>query len=196
LINGQVEIGLLLATPGLLLVMALGPVILQLLYSSEFVAAFELLRWQVFGTFFRVLNWPLGYLMLAQGKGRLFFWTQFLVNVVYLGAAWLGIHHWGLVGVSIAFVIMYVFHAILVNVIASRLVDFRWTHGSKRLLAILLPSVLAGLLCSLYLPSLVALWLCLGLAVGIGLYSLRTLYKLVGPSFKNALFQRFGLHLQ
>ncbi|MBK6812638.1 MAG: hypothetical protein IPG81_27895 [Sandaracinaceae bacterium] len=41
-----------------------------MLYSNEFAETTEILRWQILGDFFKVVCFPLGYIILAAGEGR------------------------------------------------------------------------------------------------------------------------------
>lgn len=72
MVNEQVEIGILITLPGLLITIALANWIIPLLFSADFSAAAEVLVWMVVGVFGRVLSWPLAYIQLAQGAGRWF----------------------------------------------------------------------------------------------------------------------------
>src|SRR5690606_16187856 len=49
LINEQIQVGMLLAGPGVLATLALIPLLITLLYSAQFQAAVEPLRWICFG---------------------------------------------------------------------------------------------------------------------------------------------------
>lgn len=190
LINAQVEVGMLAAAPGILAVLALGPFLLQLLYSPEFVPAFEILRWQALGTFLRVFSWPLAYLMLARGKKGLYFWTELFTNLFYLLVLLGGVRWLGLPGVGVAFLLMYVFHAAVTWVMARRLSGFRWSAGNLARLGALTPIVLTVFVCALFLP---ALWTAIiggALALATGVYALRSLYHLLGPGVAQAYIQR------
>ena len=55
--NKEIVYGTLLALPGILAALALGPWLLRLLYSVEFTAAFDIFRWQALGTYTLDLLW-------------------------------------------------------------------------------------------------------------------------------------------
>jgi O-antigen/teichoic acid export membrane protein len=57
LVNEQTEVSLLLAGPGIAATLALAPVVVWLLYSAEFQAAIEVLRWVCLGMMLRVVSW-------------------------------------------------------------------------------------------------------------------------------------------
>ena len=195
LMNVQVEIGMLIATPGVLLVLAFGPFLLQLLYSSEFIPAFEILRWQALGTFLRVISWPLGYLILAKGEKFLFFWTELGTNIFYLVALLASVEYMGLPGVGVAFSLMYLFHTLLMIIFARRLAGFQWSSSNLKRLTVLLPIVLAAFTCSYYLTALWSAAVGVVLAIGTGLYSIRALYNLLGPETVQGYIQRIRTRL-
>lgn len=73
LVNDQTEIGLLLAAPGLLATLCLAPWIIRIFYTEAFLPAADLLQWFILGCLGRVVSWPLGFVMLALGKGGVVF---------------------------------------------------------------------------------------------------------------------------
>ena len=72
LIAEQVEVGLLMVTPGLLFTLSFAPLIVELLYSREFLPAVELLQWFVIASMASVLSRPAGFVLVALGKSTLF----------------------------------------------------------------------------------------------------------------------------
>ena len=58
LINNQVEVGLLLVVPCVLAILTFAPFIIIIFYSSKFMLAIELLRWQMLGGVFRAVTSP------------------------------------------------------------------------------------------------------------------------------------------
>ncbi|GAB4495519.1 MAG: O-antigen translocase [Anaerolineales bacterium] len=195
LMNAQVEIGLLAAAPGILLVLALGPFFIEILYSSEFVTAFEILRWQALGTFLRIYSWPLAYLMLARGKKTFYFWNELLTNLFYLGALTVLVNLLGLPGIGIAFFLMYVAYTLAVTLIARKLSGFGWSRQNLSQTALLTPPVLLAFGLTYLLPPLWMAAAGLLLALLTGLYALRCLYRLFGPEVFQAYLHRIRAQL-
>lgn len=195
LMNAQVEIGLLAAAPGILLVLALGPFLLELLYAREFAAAFEILRWQALGTFLRIYSWPLAYLLLARGKKTLYFWNELLANLLYLGALTALVGLAGLAGIGIAFLLMYVFYTLAVTLLARRLSGFGWSRQNLTQTALFAPLVLLAFGLTYLLPPLWMAAAGLLLALLTGLYALRALYRLFGPEVFQAYLNRLRARL-
>ncbi len=156
LVNEQTEIGLLLAAPGMLATLALAPWILQIFYSREFLDAIELLQWFVLGCLGRVISWPLGFVILALGKGRWFLITETCANLAHLALIALGLVWFGLEGVAIAFFVLYVGYIVTVYFLCRHLTGFSWSKGSRRIALFTLPLSLILFILSRNLPVLPA----------------------------------------
>ena len=133
LVNEQTEIGILLAIPGLLATLTLAPWIIRIFYSSEFIPAVKLLQWFTLGCFGRVLSWPLGFVMLALGKGKWFFMTETAANIFHIVLIAFAIPIFGLLGVAMAFPLLYVVYTLAVWMAARQLAIFQWSPASFKL---------------------------------------------------------------
>ncbi len=82
MINDQMELGLLIASIGIVGILLFSPIILSILYSSEFSEGKDIIRWQILGVFLRVLAFPLGYILIIKKKTIQFIVVQ---TVMWLG---------------------------------------------------------------------------------------------------------------
>lgn len=144
LVNQQTEIGLLLAVPGLLATLTLAPWIVRIFYTQEFLPAVTLLHWLILGCLGRVLSWPLGFLLLALGKGTWFAVTETTFQLVHLGLIGLGLYSMGLEGAATAFFLLYVGYTIGMRWVGGVLIDFHWSRSCKRLFAGFIPLIALG----------------------------------------------------
>jgi len=192
LLNEQTEIGLLLATPGIIATLVAAPWVLQLLYTRDFVVATGIIQWQVVGVFFRMISWPLWHLQLAKGLGRVFILTESFFAGVQLLLNWVCINQWGLDGVGIAFALYYIIHIAGMWLLCRRLSGFTW---SRRVFLISLPGVLILGLTFAAVKWLPMLW---GVGLGVGLClltcagSFHGLQKVLGVNIKTMLLKRFA----
>lgn len=138
LVNEQTEMALLMAGPVLLAMMTLAPWLIELLYADSFAPAAEILRWHVMGDLFKVIGWPMGFVVLAMGRGDLFIATQLNWNVIYLLCLWLGMESMGLLVVGIGFVTAYLIQVALVRVLVGRLIGFSSEWKNLRMFAAIL----------------------------------------------------------
>jgi antigen flippase len=145
LINEQTEIGLLLALPGLLATVIFAPWIVQVFYTKEFLPAVELIQWFILGCLGRVVAWPLGFLMLALGKGKWYLITETAAQVSHMILIVICLELWGLKGVALAFFFLYVFYTFLVLVVGRVLTKFYWSAVCLRLIALAVASLMLGL---------------------------------------------------
>lgn len=128
LVNEQTEVGMLLAGPALLATLTFAPWLLQLVASSKFLPATEVLRWFCLGMLLRAFSWPMAFVMMAKNAQKLFFWTELFSNLLYVGLVWLGVKRFGLNGVGMAFVALYAVYAGGAYLIVRHLSDFRWSR--------------------------------------------------------------------
>jgi len=184
LVNEQTEVGLLIAAPGIVATLTFAPLVIHLFYSAAFVPAYEVLRWQILGIFLRVISWPMGFVLLAKGRGRVFFWTELAANAAHLGLVQVGVALHGLEGTGMAFCALYVLHTGMMLVVIGYLSGFRWSRAVVRLLALIAPCVVAAFL----LPKLFAPRLAMALGGSLTLvlagHSLHRLGALLGPEWR------------
>jgi PST family polysaccharide transporter len=161
LVNEQIEMGLLIAVPGVLAVLALAPLVLHILYSPAFVSATEIIRWQVLGVFLQVVSWPIGTVLLAKAMGRLYVITEIISASVGLLSLFVGMRVWKLEGIGISVAITGLVMAVYFWILGYKLSGFSF---SRSCLKVLLPSLLvvgAGFLGVNLLPPI---W---GIATGV-----------------------------
>ena len=179
LVNEQTEVSLLMAGPGVLATLTFAGPIIYLFNTSEFAPAVPLLRWICLGMFLRVVSWPMGFILIARGARKAFFWSEFAASALQLILVWIGMSWLGLQGTGVAFFAMYVVYAALVYAIVRPMTGFSWSSENRRI------GLGFGLLIALvftvsFLSS--GLWYMAGggiLTVLSGLYSLRKICQLV-----------------
>ncbi len=177
MVNEQTEMLLLLAGPVLLAMMTLAPWVIEVLYSKSFASATAILRWQVMGDIVKVMTWPMGFVVLAQGRGLVFIGTQLNWNVVYLGFLWFGLPELGLNAIGVGFFLAYLAQVVVVRGVAGRLIAFKADARNLKLFAALL--LAAGLI---HATTLFSEYLSYGVGVLLTAvmanYSVRRLNKL------------------
>lgn len=179
MVNEQARVSILLAGPGLLATLALSPLVIAVFYSTQFVDAVPLLRWLCVGMLLRVVAWPMGFIVLAKGDQKVFFWTEVAAAVVHVGLAWLLLNVVGLVGAGVAFVGLYAWHGLLIYVIVRRMSGFAWARENLVLIGVFVG--LAGLVLAAvtFMPFWPGHAVALGVTVVACWYSLAQLVRLV-----------------
>ena len=183
MVNEQTEVGMLLAGPGLIATLTFSGLLMHLFYSKQFgdaPIAVELLRWICLGMIMRVASWPMGFVLLAKGERKLYFWTEFLSNLLYVGFVWGGARVFGLKGVGVAFFAMYLVYWTGIYCVVRRLTGFRWSAPNVRLALLFVPLIAAVFgVWYLPIPPLGVVLLGTLAALVSGIYSLRTLCTLI-----------------
>lgn len=187
LINKQMEVGLLLAIPGIIATMTLAPLVINIFYSQKFLLAVTVLRWQILGVLLRVVIWPMSYLFIAKGNGKLFFWTELFANCTHLVLIWLAIKYFGLTGTGMAFFTMYLLYGLLIYWTAKKYYEFILSRNNIRILVIVASATGVVFISPYIFKYGMALTLNVVITIAIGLYAIRAILKLGGegmmPSF-------------
>jgi PST family polysaccharide transporter len=182
LANEQAEVALLLAVPGILATIVFAPVVIKVFYSGKFDPAIDLLRWQMLGVLLKVFSWPIGFIILAKGAGKLFILTETLAYLMSLVSSWLCINWFGLVGAGVAFFIMYTFSGLIVFIVVRRLFGFTWSTSNCHLAITVFPAVSITFLVSFCLSQLWATVIGSLITLLVGLLFMKRLFKLIDTS--------------
>jgi antigen flippase len=180
LVNEQVEVGVLLALPGICGTLAFASLIIPVLYSEQFSLATDVLRWQVLGVLLRVASWPMGYFLLAKGEARMYFWTELSYNVVHAALVWACVQMWGLAGAGVAFFGLYLYYFGLMWVVTRRSSGFVWSPANRRVAMVATPLVALVFISSTFLPLSWAFVTASIFTILAALYSFRMLRSLTG----------------
>ncbi len=173
LINDQVQVGLLLAVPGILAIMTFAPLVITIFYSSKFILAAEILRWQILGVVLQVVTWPMGFMLRAKANSKLFIWTELFANAMHLSLAWFGIKYFGLIGIGMAFFGMNLSYLFLIYWIVRRNYGFRFVATNLQLLTVFAIATGIVFITPLFLPKYLHLITNAGISVAAGLLSIK-----------------------
>lgn len=145
-INQQAEIAILILSPILCIFLVYIDWAVILLYSEKFIAIKNMIHWAALGMYFKAACWAAGFLLLAKGNAKGFFWNELIVNAYLLCFNLVGYHYWGLTGLGLSFLLTYILYLVQIAVVARRWYGFRFKPGFLRLFAI---QVLLGVACFL-----------------------------------------------
>jgi PST family polysaccharide transporter len=133
MVNEQSQISILLSLPGLAAMMIFAPLTIKLFYTATFASAVPILRWCILGILGRVFSWPVSFVMLAKGKGKVFFITEVFACGLHLAGVFFFTQIWGLDGAGIAFMVLYVVYTCLMLFVMRRLVGATWDRRTLKL---------------------------------------------------------------
>lgn len=172
LVNEQSFIAILVSLPIIVGMILFSKFILTLFYSTEFIAASELLRWQLLGSIFKIISWPLAFILLAKNKGKLFLISEVIFYASYLSAAYLLYSTYSINAFGIAYLVAYIIYLLTVFVMAKYLTKFEWTPEITSIISISLAFVIASFIVLMYFDKL-------GFLLGIVFLFASTFYSFI-----------------
>jgi PST family polysaccharide transporter len=127
--------------------LSLAPLLVPLIYSSQFTPAVEILEWQLIGDLFKFSSWTMGFVILARSSSVTVFIVELVVGVNLLATSWLGIHWFGLAGLGIGVLATYVVHYVITSLIVRRSIGLVWTLDNRLMLigAVLVTALIRAL---------------------------------------------------
>lgn len=153
LINQQAEIAVLILAPILTIFLIFINWVIIVLYSTKFIPVNGLVQWAALGMYFKAASWCIGFVFLAKGDSKVFFWSELITNAYLLLFNILGYKYFGLTGMGISFLISYFFLLIQVYVIAKYRYEFSFNNSFYKIFGFQLS---LGVLCFIiakFIPS-------------------------------------------
>lgn len=107
LINDQMEIMILVLLPIIMLFIAFSKFVIIVLYSEEFLPISIMVNFLAVGMILRAVSWCPGYLYLAKGDKKIYV-TIYVITIMVSFILNIFMYYlWGLMGIGIAFVLVY-----------------------------------------------------------------------------------------
>ena len=135
-VNKQMEVSLLLLSPMLVALLAALPVLVPLLFSSEFLPVVGMAQVAVLAMYFKVLSMPMAYVTLARSYSLSYLLLETSYFVVLVVAIVVGFRTWGIWGTGVAIVIAHVAELIIVGGYAYWKYYYRCTWSIVRYAAV------------------------------------------------------------
>lgn len=104
-VNQQTEIALLILAPILILLISTTPLVIALFYTNKFLPVVVFVQWVALGTMLRAVAWAMGFIVLAKGDSKLYFYKEVVSIAILLSCNVGGYYFWGLEGLGISFVV-------------------------------------------------------------------------------------------
>lgn len=160
-------------TPFAVMFMAVAGLIIEILYTREFLAALPFVLTGICAMLFRAVSYCMAYVIIARGDGRVYVVTEVTSSIIGLGLNIAMYHFYGFAGLGISYVIWYAFYTVIVGCV------YRWRYGMC-----LSPGAVKAIAVSLVLTALslalrmIAWWAVLPLLLPAILFSIKG-YKLI-----------------
>lgn len=102
IINQQIEVGVNLMAPLLILFVSLMPAIVPLLFAPKFAIIIPMSVCASAYIFFKAFTLPVAYLPLAKGHATTYMWTELIYDIFIALLIPIAFKHWGLIGAGYA----------------------------------------------------------------------------------------------
>jgi len=188
-INQQAEIAILILAPILILFLVFIQWGIVLLYTRQFLGVTNMIHWATLGIFFQALSWSLGYVLLAKGASKAFFWNELTANIYLLGLNVLGYHYFGLTGLGISFLLAYFFHFIQMVVVCKKLYDISLDKNTRKIFILQFTIAVFCFNAGYFLPNIAAYSIGSVLIIVSIIYSWKELNKRI--SLKSIILEKF-----
>lgn len=131
IVSEQLELGILVSGIGVLGILVFSPIVLNLVYSDEFIVGTQIIRWQVLGVALRIFGFVFGYAIMAYSKSLIYILAQgvvftldYILLIVFSKVI-------GFDGLGVNYCISYISYLLIGCLACRKLFGFRF---SRRLL--------------------------------------------------------------
>ena len=130
-VNKQMEVSLLLLSPMLVALLMMMPVVIPMLFSSDFLPVVAMAQVAVLAMYFKVQTLPVAYITLARSRSLSYLLLETAYFVVLMVAVVAGFRWWGIWGTGLAIVVAHVVEYVTVTTYAYFQYSYRptWRVG-------------------------------------------------------------------
>ena len=86
--------------------------IILIVFNESFLPMLELFKWALIGDVIKIASWLISYLMLAKAMTKTFIYTEVIFNCSFMILSVVMIDNYGLIGVTYAYSLNYLFYLI------------------------------------------------------------------------------------
>ena len=126
-INQQGEIAVLIIAPLVMLCIIAMPFLVRLVYSKDFLPASDFILWAIPGVMFRASSTVIAYVFLAKAESKLYVINEVSTLLYGLALRIMGYYLFGLVGLGIAYFLVYFLYTVQVYLISRNRYGFRFS---------------------------------------------------------------------
>jgi O-antigen/teichoic acid export membrane protein len=183
IVNQQAEVGLLILTPIIILLISTMPLVIRILYTISFLPIVDFVQWVSIGILFKCISWSIGFIVLAKSDSKVFFVTELIANLVILGLNILFYTFLGLEGLGISYLIGYILYLLMMVYVCKNRYDFFFSKEFiKNTLVCLFLSIFAFLIAKVfkYPIAYISGTILLLISIGYSLFILNKRMEVVG----------------
>lgn len=143
-VNRQIEVSLLIVSPMLATLIVFMPIIIPLLFTSEFLPVVAMAQVSVFSMYIKAISLPISYLTLARGDSMAYLFIEAIDDVLLVLFMFYGYRFWGLQGTGIALSAFYAVDIVIVYIYTYLRYGYRLSLSVFQYAAIQLPLGIAA----------------------------------------------------
>lgn len=125
----QTEVATLLCTPVLISLIVFIPIVIKILLSDDFLCIEQAISWFLIGSIFRLPSWAMNFVVLANGKTRLYVLFVVLNNMMLLPLYCTGYTLYGIEGIGLSYIVLMVVYTIIQNIIVKNKVGVQFNKS-------------------------------------------------------------------
>ena len=129
-VSHEAALSMWVLLPVITIFIAAAPLIVRLLYSSEFDVIAPFITIAIVGTVFRAISWCMAFVILARGDGPTYIVTETISAVVGFVLNVAGYRLGGLEGLGVAYILWYVIYTVIIFVVYRYRYRLSLTAGS------------------------------------------------------------------
>lgn len=99
-------------------------VIIQILFTPDFIAMRDLFAFQLIGDFLKIGSWLLAFIMVAKAMTKTFIITEILFATGFVLLSFIFINHFGVVGATYAFALNYLIYWLVMEGVVWRYLKY------------------------------------------------------------------------
>jgi O-antigen/teichoic acid export membrane protein len=139
MVNRQIEVSLLIASPLLALLIVFMPLVVPLLFTKAFLPVIAMAQVAVLSMYFKAISLPIAYLQLAKANSMGYLLLEGIFDVMMVLLVMVGYHYWGLIGTGVALSVSYLANVLMVYAYAYVKYGYRVSLPVIQLIAIQVP---------------------------------------------------------
>ncbi|MCD8318204.1 MAG: oligosaccharide flippase family protein, partial [Paraprevotella sp.] len=130
-INRQIKVCVLLMSPFLVVFMLAMPLVIRLLYSSDFLPMTGMAVCASLHLFFKSMTLPVAYISLAKGDAVTYLCMEVAYDVCMAVCVVVGFCYWGILGTGIALALAGIFDWVMIVGVYGRLYGYRSDSSAR-----------------------------------------------------------------
>lgn len=139
MVNKQIEVSFMIASPMLTALIVAMPIIVPLLFTNEFLPVVSMAQVAVFAMYIKSVSLPISYLTLAKGDSLAYLILEAVYDAILVAFIVLGYQYMGLYGTGLALTLSYLVDIIMLFIFAYYRYGYSLSTSVIHMVAIQMP---------------------------------------------------------